>query len=194
MPIIGRFPPRARALDAKQWRSGCIRATADALWMQALLPQAVGRFRETFPEIELRLRSAGRAEGLCLLDAGDSDLHWGGIEGRQRLPGHLRREPLPAVTMGVVAHRNQAIAPAQQRAGAIVGGNQQGAAVELDDARADVVEQFDQLRAERPGAGQRLPRPHELPQVRQQPPDCLDPLRGPAVPVDGISDRPDDAR
>ena len=87
-------------------RSGCIRATADALWMQAVLPRAVGRFREGFPGIELRLRSAGRAEGLCLLDAGDSDLHCGGIDGRERLPGHLRREPLPALTMGVVAHRN----------------------------------------------------------------------------------------
>ena len=58
------------------------------------------------PRIELRLRGAGRAEGLCLLEAGDSDLHCGGIDGRERLPGHLRREPLPAVTMGVVAHRN----------------------------------------------------------------------------------------
>ena len=87
-------------------RSGCIRATADGLWMQAVLPEAVGRFREAFPGIELRLRSAGRAEGLRLLDAGDSDLHCGGIDGRERLPGHLRREPLPAVTLGVVAHRN----------------------------------------------------------------------------------------
>ena len=31
-------------------------------------------------------------------------------------------------------------------------------------------------------------------QMRQQPPDRLDPLRGPAVPVDGIADRPHDAR
>ena len=87
-------------------RSGRIRATADALWMQAVMPEAVGRFRERFPEIELRLRGAGRAEGLGLLDAGDSDLHCGGIDGRERLPGHLRCEPLPAVTLGVVAHRN----------------------------------------------------------------------------------------
>ena len=87
-------------------RSGCIRATADALWMQAVLPQAVGRFREAFPGMELRLRSAGRAEGLGLLDAGDSDLHCGGIDAGERLPDHLRREELPALTMGVVAHRN----------------------------------------------------------------------------------------
>ena len=73
---------------------------------QAVLPQAVGRFRERFPGIELRLRGAGRAEGLCLLEAGETDLHCGGIDTRERLPGNLRREPLPAVTMGVVAHRN----------------------------------------------------------------------------------------
>ena len=99
--------------EAEDWiggalagRSGCIRATADALWMQAVLPQAVGCFRDGFPGIELRLRSAGRAEGLGLLEAGDSDLHCGGIDAGERLPGHLRREPLPALTMGVVAHRN----------------------------------------------------------------------------------------
>ena len=47
-------------------RSGCIRATADALWMKAVMPEGVGRSREAFPEIGLRLRSAGRAEGLGL--------------------------------------------------------------------------------------------------------------------------------
>ena len=87
-------------------RTGCIRATADALWMQAVMPEAVGRFREDFPEVELRLRSAGRAEGLRLLESGDSDLHCGGIDTSGRLPDHLRREPLPALTMGVVAHRH----------------------------------------------------------------------------------------
>ena len=77
-------------------RSGCIRATADALWMKAVMPEAVGHFRDAFPGIELRLRSAGRAEGLCLLEADDSDLHCGVLDGRERLPGHLRREPLQA--------------------------------------------------------------------------------------------------
>ena len=87
-------------------RSGRVRATADALWMQAVMPAAVGRFREDFPEVELRLRSAGRAEGLRLLESGDSDLHCGGIDTSGRLPDHLRREPLPALTMGVVADRH----------------------------------------------------------------------------------------
>ena len=87
-------------------RGGRIRATADALWMQAVMAEAVGRFRERFPEVELRLRGAGRAEGLCLLDAGDSDLHCGAMDDLKRLPDHLRREPLPAMTLAVVADRN----------------------------------------------------------------------------------------
>ncbi len=87
-------------------RSGCIRATADGLWTQAVLPEAVGRFREAFPGIELRLRSAGRAEGLRLLDAGESELHCGGLDAGTCLPGHLRRVGLPTLTMGVVAHRD----------------------------------------------------------------------------------------
>ena len=48
-------------------RNGHIRATADALWMQGVVVDAVGRFREGFPGIELRLRSAGpgRRAGAC---------------------------------------------------------------------------------------------------------------------------------
>ena len=87
-------------------RSGRIRATADGLWMQAVMPEAVGRFRERFPQVELRLRGAGRAEGLGLLDAGDSDLHCGAMDDRKRLPDHLRCEPLPAMTLAIVADRS----------------------------------------------------------------------------------------
>lgn len=85
-------------------RSGRIRATADGLWMAGIVPEAVGRFREIYPGIELRLRCAGRAEGLRLLDAGDCDLHCGGVDDRRHLPDHVRRETLPPVTMGVVAN------------------------------------------------------------------------------------------
>ena len=53
-------------------RTGLIRATADALWMQAVVADATGRFREAFPGIELRMRSAGRGEGLRLLEAGET--------------------------------------------------------------------------------------------------------------------------
>ena len=85
-------------------RSGRIRATADGLWMAGVVPEAVGRFREKYPGIELRLRCAGRAEGLRLLDAGDCDLHCGGIDDLRHLPNRVRRETLPPVTMGVVAN------------------------------------------------------------------------------------------
>ena len=50
----------------------------------ALKSLIVGRFRERFPEVELRLRGAGRAEGLCLLEAGDSDLHCGAMDDRSQ--------------------------------------------------------------------------------------------------------------
>ena len=86
-------------------RNGHIRATADALWMQGVVADAVGRFREGFPGIELRLRSTGRGEGLRLLEAGESDLHCGGLDAGACLPDSLRREELPALTMGTVAHR-----------------------------------------------------------------------------------------
>ncbi len=84
-------------------RHGCIRATAEVPWMETVLPEAVGRFRERFPAIELRLRGAGRAEGLRLLEAGDSELHCGGIDDGECLPDQLRHEPLPPVTLGIVA-------------------------------------------------------------------------------------------
>ena len=72
--------------------------------MTGIVPEAIGRFREIYPGIELQLRSAGRAEGLRLVDAGDCDLHCDGNDDRRRLPDHLRRETLPPVTMGVAAH------------------------------------------------------------------------------------------
>ena len=95
-------------------RSGRIRATADALWMQAVMPEAVGRFRERFPEIELRLRGAGRAEGLGLLDAGDSDLHCGGIDTRGRLsevPTGRGRAVGKKAPRGGILFRHKALKP-----------------------------------------------------------------------------------
>ena len=87
-------------------RSGLIRATAGALWMQGVVADAAGRYREGFPGIELRLRGAGRGEGLRVLEAGESDLHCGGPDAGACLPDLLRREELPALTMGVVARRS----------------------------------------------------------------------------------------
>ena len=106
--LLRAFEEAEDRIGSAPWRgaAGVSLRPPTALWMQAVLPRAVGRFREAFPGVELRLRSAGRAEGLRLLEAGESDLHCGGIDGRERLLGHLRCEPLPAVTMGVVAHRN----------------------------------------------------------------------------------------
>ena len=82
----------------------------------------------------------------------------GPVAGRQGARDQpLERRILPgqrgAQAAALVA---EPVAPAQQRQGAVVDGDQPGAAVELDDARADVVEQFDQRRAERPGLEQRV--------------------------------------
>ena len=49
------------------------------------------------------------------------------------------------------------VAPAQQCQGAVVDGDEPAAAVELDDAGADVVEQVEQRGAEGPGLEQRVP-------------------------------------
>ena len=79
--------------EAEDWiggalagRSGCIRATADALWMHGVVADAAGVFREAFPGIELRLRSAGRGRGA--VPAG----------GRRQRPAlrRYRRPPAPA--------------------------------------------------------------------------------------------------
>ena len=59
----------------------------------------------TFPGIEIQLRGAGPAEGLHLLDAGDSELHCGSMGSAARLPDSLRREAPPTLTIDVVAHR-----------------------------------------------------------------------------------------
>ena len=40
-----------RIAGALAGRSGCIRATADALWMQAVMPEAVGRCRWLFSSV-----------------------------------------------------------------------------------------------------------------------------------------------
>ena len=85
-------------------RTGCFRVTAGPTWMQAVLPLAVARFHETYPEIELKLRTADFRRGLQLLADGGNDLHCGGVDTGEPLPPFLRRERLPDETFGIVAH------------------------------------------------------------------------------------------
>lgn len=85
-------------------RSGSFRVTAEATWMQAVMPAAVARFHAACPGVELKLRTAGFRHGLRLLADGRSDLHCGGIDAGEPLPPHLKRERFDDATVGVVAH------------------------------------------------------------------------------------------
>ena len=84
-------------------RTGCVRITADPIWMQAVVGPAIAGFHETCPEIELKLRTVPFARGLRLLMDGESDLHCGGIDPGAPLPGFLRREQFLDMTSGIVA-------------------------------------------------------------------------------------------
>ena len=85
-------------------RTGSFRIAAAPMWMQAVLVPAVAAFHAAFPEIELKLRTAAWRDGVRLLADGRADLHVGGIDTGEALPGFLRRDRFLAVTAGIVAH------------------------------------------------------------------------------------------
>lgn len=70
-----------------------------------MLARAAVRFHALFPDIELRLETATRAEWLHRLARGETDLHCGGIDNAERLPDYLRRERLLDMTAGIFAWR-----------------------------------------------------------------------------------------
>ena len=86
-------------------RGGRLRITAAPLWMRAVVVPAALRFEKAFPGVALTFRSVPFAEGVRLLEAGDSDLHCGGVDAGGPLPEYLRREPLLRLTGGIVARR-----------------------------------------------------------------------------------------
>ena len=87
-------------------RTGCLRVTAGPMWMGAILPDAIARFHETCPGVELKLKTTPVSEGVRLLANGDSDLHCGGICGTEPLPQFLRSERFLEMTWGIVAHKD----------------------------------------------------------------------------------------
>ena len=104
--LLREYDDAERAIDAaRSGRTGAFRLTANPMWAEVVLARAVARFHEAFPAIELSLDTVTRAEGLRRLTAGESDLHCGGIDAGEPLPGHLRRERFVALTAGVVAGR-----------------------------------------------------------------------------------------
>ena len=84
-------------------RAGRFRITATPVWMQAVLAPAIARYREALPGVELALRTAPFAEGLRLLENGESDLHCGGADPGRPLPAFLRRERFIELTAAIVA-------------------------------------------------------------------------------------------
>ena len=96
---------RDTAGAARAGRAGPFRITACPVWLDAVLPHAIARFRNACPGVELRLDAATRAEGLRLLAAGAADLHCGGVDTGERLPAFLRRERFVDLTAGIVAAR-----------------------------------------------------------------------------------------
>lgn len=105
--LLREYDDAERALDdARSGRTGRLRVTANPLWAEVVLARATVRFHEAFPAIELTLETATRAEGLRLLAAGECDLHCGGIDAGEPLPGFLRRERFVVLTAGVVAGRD----------------------------------------------------------------------------------------
>ncbi|MDE0407604.1 MAG: LysR family transcriptional regulator [Alphaproteobacteria bacterium] len=86
--------------------AGRYRVSAAPVWLQAVLVPAMAEFHAAFPEVELTLRSASWREGVRLLADGGSDLHIGGVDTGEALPGFLRRERFIELTAGVAAARD----------------------------------------------------------------------------------------
>ncbi|MDE0406973.1 MAG: LysR family transcriptional regulator [Alphaproteobacteria bacterium] len=80
-----------------------LRITAGPTWMQAVLPEAVARFHDAFPDVELKLHAMTFLEGIRLLVNGESDLHCGRIDVERQLPAILRRESFLDMTSRIVA-------------------------------------------------------------------------------------------
>ncbi|MCY4139580.1 MAG: LysR family transcriptional regulator [Rhodobacteraceae bacterium] len=105
--ILRETEDAERAIGAaRSGRTGVYRITATPPWAETVLTAAAARFREAFPAVELQIESAPRAEGLRRLSVGDCDLHCGGIDTNEALPGFLRRERFLDLTAGIVAWRS----------------------------------------------------------------------------------------
>ena len=90
----------------RRGRAGTFRITAVPMWSDAVLSLAIARFHEIYPDIELKLDTVTRTEGLRRLASGESDLHCGGIDDGALLPTLLRRERFLEMTAGIVAGRD----------------------------------------------------------------------------------------
>ena len=86
-------------------RAGRLRVVAGPVFMQAVLPGAIGRFHDDYPDVEVDVLHADGADALRLLTHGETDLYCGVLDDGA-LPASLRREPLPVMKAAIVAHRD----------------------------------------------------------------------------------------
>ena len=93
-------------------KTGSLRVTAGPMWMKTVVPIAVTRFHESYPGIELKLRTTNYMEGVWLLMNGENDIHCGGIDTYETLPQFVTREQILDMTWGIVAHKDH---PLQSR-------------------------------------------------------------------------------
>ena len=104
--ILREMEAAEEALDAaRSGRTGSFRITASPTWGETVLPEALARFHQDSPGIEIRLETVSRTEGLRLLADGENDLHCGGTDAGELLNASLRRERFLDVTAGIVAWR-----------------------------------------------------------------------------------------
>ncbi|MYA89513.1 MAG: LysR family transcriptional regulator [Boseongicola sp. SB0662_bin_57] len=102
---------------ARSGRAGTFRITATPPWTETVLAAAAARFHEAFPAVGLAIESASRSEGLRRLAAGRADLHCGGIDAGEALPGLVRRETFLELTAGIVAWRGHPLLDGPVRPG-----------------------------------------------------------------------------
>ncbi|MYG28129.1 MAG: LysR family transcriptional regulator [Boseongicola sp. SB0677_bin_26] len=102
---------------ARSGRAGTFRITATPPWTETVLAAAAARFSEAFPAVGLTIESAPRAVGLRRLAAGEADLHCGGVDEGEALPGFLRRESFLELTAGIVAWRGHPLLDGPVRLG-----------------------------------------------------------------------------
>ena len=112
--LLGEFAVTDEHIEeAVSGREGRLRVSATPLWMRTVVAPAAVGFHRACPGVGLTLRTVSFSEGVRLLEGGESDLHCGGVDGGQRLPAYLRREPLLHVTAGIVARRDHPLQSAR---------------------------------------------------------------------------------
>ena len=85
-------------------QTGELRVSTGPIWMRAYFPNVIRKFHESYPGIQLQLRTRNYREGVNGLIDGSLDLHCGGFGNDAPLPQFLNRESMMRMEIGVVAN------------------------------------------------------------------------------------------